>query len=302
MKNEIKNLPASIHQRLLNQAKADQRSFNELLQYFAMERFLYRCSQSRHSRCVILKGALMLKVWEAGEFRSTKDIDLLAQNISNDLKSMVELVKDIIAVQIEPDGLNFQPDSVTVERITEDADYGGVRVKFIANLGNAIINMQMDVGFGDLIYPGPAIMELPSMLDFPRARLLCYSRESSIAEKLQAMIHLGDSNSRMKDFYDIYTLSRRFNFQGIHLAEAIRLTFKNRQTDIPLSIPSFGPEFAGEKQLLWNTFHKKLDQGHVPEDFTLIASNCEKFLGPIVKALSSGVDFSRTWNAPGPWL
>ena len=191
--------------------------------------------------------------------------------------------------------------TVTAEKITGEADYEGVRVKFIGNLGNAVINMQVDIGFGDVVYPAPSDMELPSMLDFPHAHLLCYSRESPVAEKFQAMVYIGNANSRMKDFYDIYTLSRQFNFVSDTFAEAIRLTFKNRGTEIPLSTTSFTGEFIAAKGTQWNSFHKKLGQDHVPKEFSTIVENCEKFLSPISKAIITGQKLPKVWVAPGPW-
>jgi hypothetical protein len=192
MSKRIQNMAASVHERLLNMAKQDRRSFNELLQYFAMDRFLYRWSKSPHAKRMILKGALMLKIWEANEFRSTKDIDILAKNTSNDLASMVQIVKDVAKVPIEPDGLAFHEDEVVAERITEDADYEGERIRFKGSLGNAVISMQIDVGFGDIFHPGPIDIDLPSMLELPKAHLLCYSMESAITE-IQAMVYLGDA-------------------------------------------------------------------------------------------------------------
>lgn len=140
MSKQIKNMSASVHERLLNKAKEDRRSFNELLQYFAMDRFLYRWSKSPHAKRMVLKGALMLRVWEANEFRSTKDIDMLANNTSNDLDTMMQLVKDVTTVDVALDGLTFHPATVIGERITEDADYEGVRIRLKGNLGNAVVN------------------------------------------------------------------------------------------------------------------------------------------------------------------
>ncbi len=165
-------MSASVHERLLRQAKKDRRLFDELLQYFAMERFLYRWSKSPHVRRFVLKGALMLRVWEASEYRPTRDIDMLARSTINSLEAMIAIVKEVIAVGVESDGLIFLPDTVTAERITEDADYEGVRIKFIGKLGNAKISMQIDIGFGDVVYPDPEKTQLPSMLDFPNAHLL----------------------------------------------------------------------------------------------------------------------------------
>ncbi|HPC92577.1 MAG TPA: nucleotidyl transferase AbiEii/AbiGii toxin family protein, partial [Myxococcota bacterium] len=184
MKNK-KNIPASVRQRLLNRAKRDQRPFNELVQYYAMERFLFRLSQSAHAGNFILKGALMLRVWRSPEFRSTMDIDMLGRT-SNEEASIVAQIREIIAVDVEPDGLTFEPESIQSERITEDADYKGVRVRFRGRLDSTRVNVQVDLGFGDIIYPGPEELDLPTMLDSPVPRLLCYSRESAIAEKFEA--------------------------------------------------------------------------------------------------------------------
>ena len=198
----LRNVPASVRQRLLNQARSERRLFSELLQYFAMERFLYRLSQSAHAERFILKGALMLRVWCTAEFRPTMDIDLLGRT-RNEEADIVAQVRDVLLVDVETDGLTFHPDSIRTERVTEDAVYGGIRVRFSGSLDSARIHMQIDIGFGDVVYPGPEESDLPVMLDFPAPRLLCYSRESSIAEKFEAMVKLGMLNSRMKDFYDI---------------------------------------------------------------------------------------------------
>ena len=202
-----KNNPASIHQRLLNKARDEQRTFNELLQYYAMERFLYRLSQSNHSDKFILKGALMLRVWGSPELRPTKDIDMLGRT-SNEENSIIRQIQEILSVEVSPDGLTFNSASIKAERIAEDADYEGQRICFQGSLGSAKVKMQIDIGFSDVIFPAPVESDFPTLLDFPPPRLLCYSRESAIAEKFEAMLKLGELNSRMKDFYDIWLLSR----------------------------------------------------------------------------------------------
>jgi hypothetical protein len=153
------NIPASVKQRLLNRTKTDNRSFNELLQYYAMERFLYRLSLSSHAQDYILKGALMLRAWNSPEFRSTMDIDMLGKT-RNEQTNIIEQICDILAVEVDPDGLVFDSESIRTERITEDANYEGIRVRFSGFLGTARINMQIDIGFGDIIYPGPEMAEL----------------------------------------------------------------------------------------------------------------------------------------------
>ncbi len=295
-----RNIPASVRQRLLNRAKSDRRPFNELLQYYAMERFLYRLSQSAHADRFILKGALMLRVWRSPELRPTMDIDMLGKT-SNEEADIVAQIRDILTVDVETDGLAFDPDSIQAERITEDAYYEGIRIRFLGALGSARINMQIDIGFGDVVYPEPEESDLPTMLNSPAPRLLCYSRESSIAEKLEAMVKLGMLNSRMKDFYDIWLLSRQFDFDGTKLAEAIRLTFEQRGTTLPAEIEAFTEPFIEAKQTQWAAFWKRLQQNHVPASFREITASVDRFLSPIVAALSSGKPSPTNWTAPGAW-
>jgi len=295
-----KNIPASVRQRLLNRAKSDRRPFNELLQYYAMERFLYRLSHSAHADRFILKGALMLRVWRSPELRPTMDIDMLGKT-NNDEADIIAQIRDILAVDVEADGIAFDPDSIQAERITEVADYEGIRIRFLGALGSAMINMQIDIGFGDVVYPEPEESDLPTMLDSLAPRLLCYSRESYIAEKFEAMVKLGVLNSRMKDFYDIWLLSRQFDFDGARLAEAIRLTFERRGTAQPMEIEAFTEPFIEAKQTQWAAFRKRLQQDHVPASFSKVAITVDGFLSPIVRAIASGKPSPTNWIAPGPW-
>jgi len=221
-KKESRNIAGSVRQRLLNKARMDKRPFNELLQYYAMERFLYRLSRSSYAHTFILKEALMLRAWQVPIFRPTMDIDMLGKT-GNEMARIKDQIRDICSVQVEPDGLEFNLDSIHGERITEDADYEGVRIRFSGQLDSAKIAMQVDIGFGDIVFPGPEEVELPTILDYPSPRLVCYSRESAIAEKFEAIIKLGVLNSRMKDFYDIWLLARQFDFEGEKLSKATAL-------------------------------------------------------------------------------
>jgi len=296
----LKNISASVRQRLLNRAKREGRPFNELLQYYAMERFLYRLSQSVHADRFILKGALMLRVWRSPELRPTMDIDMLGKT-SNEEADIVLQIRDILAVNVATDGLAFDTDSIQAERIVEDADYEGIRIRFLATLGSAKINMRIDIGFGDVVYPDPEESDLPTLLDFPPPRLLCYSRESSISEKFEAMVKLGVLNSRMKDFYDIWLLSRQFDFDGVKLTEAIRLTFEQRGTKLPLEVEAFAEPFIEAKQTQWAAFCKRLQQNQVPTSFSEIVISVDRFLSPIVSALSTNKPSPVKWIAPGSW-
>jgi len=226
-----KNIAASVRQRLLSKAKETGRPFSELLQYFAMERFLYRLSKSRYADNFVLKGALMLTVWEAPLTRPTMDIDLLGR-IDNSIETIVEVTREICRQEVEPDGIDFDIATIEAEHIAEDADYEGIRVRFRGSLDTARIVMQLDIGFGDIVIPPPGPMSYPTLLDLPTPHLCGYSRESTIAEKFEAMVKLGILNSRMKDFFDIWLMSRQFEFDGATLAEAISKTFSTRGTSI----------------------------------------------------------------------
>lgn len=295
-----KNIAASVRQRLLNRAHHDDRPFNELLQYYAMERFLYRLSRSAHADRFVLKGALMLRIWRSPQFRPTMDIDMLGRT-NREEAFILRQVRDIIMMDVGMDGLSFDPDSLRTERITNDAEYEGIRVRFLGSLGTARINMQIDIGFGDIVHPDPEMAEMPTMLDFPAPRLLCYSRESAIAEKFEAMVSLGSLNSRMKDFYDIWLLSRQFDFNGKDLAEAVSLTFKQRGTALPEQIEAFGQDFAEVKQPQWAAFRKRLQQEHVPVSFQEVTTALEIFLGPIAASISEESKIPEAWPASGPW-
>lgn len=294
----VQQTAASVRQKLLNKARKEKRPFQEVLQYYAMERFLYRLSQSPHSRCFTLKGALMLWAMQGPNSRPTRDIDMLGQT-SNEPEAILTQVRDIIAAAVIDDGLAFDLDTLKAEAITEDADYQGLRVTFTGSLGQARIPMQLDIGFGDPIFPLPSWLEFPALLDFPAARIKCYTPESAIAEKFQAMVNLGELNSRMKDFYDIWLLSRQHEFQLENLKGAVERTFLKRGMKIP-EISPFSAVFIDSKQAQWTAFHKRLGQDHVPRAFSEVVDVLVEFLGPVMA--SGDVDAPmEIWYPPGPW-
>ena len=295
-----KNIAASIRQRLLNRAKSDSRPFNELLQYYGMERFLYRLSLSPYAQQFILKGALMLRIWNALESRPTMDIDMLGRT-SNEEDSIITQINTILSMDVIEDGLIFNPDTILAERITEDADYQGIRIRFTGALETAKIHMQLDIGFGDIVYPQPEESILPTLLDLPAPKLLAYSRESAIAEKFEAMVKLSAINSRMKDFYDIWMLSRQYSFNSVQLAEAIRLTFNQRGTQLPVEVEAFTAHFIKAKQVPWTAFRKRLQQDHVPAEFNEIVLSVSKFLIPILHTLSNKESAQKSWLIQGQW-
>jgi predicted nucleotidyltransferase component of viral defense system len=303
MAKSIKNVAASVHQRLLNKAKKSSRPFNELLQYFAIERFIYRLSRSPHADKFILKGALMFSAWCGPASRPTMDIDLLGK-IDNRLEVITVAIKDVCLMDVEADGISFNAETVEAVRITEDAEYEGVRVRVHGSLGNARVSIQIDIGFGDVIVPNPSTVSYPAILDFPAPELKGYTMESTIAEKFQAMVKLGVLNSRMKDFYDIWVLSRTFDFKGEILAGAVEKTFEKRNTPVNLNTTIFDPSFGkdGNKKVQWQGFIRKTKLINAPESFEEVTGAVKLFLEPLAASIVERRAFNSNWTAPGPWL
>jgi predicted nucleotidyltransferase component of viral defense system len=283
-------------------ARETRRPFSELLQYFAMERFLYRLSKSRYADNFVLKGALMLTVWKAPLTRPTIDIDLLGR-IENSIEIIVEVTREICRQGVEPDGIDFDIATVEAERIAEDANYEGIRVRFRGSLDTARFIIQLDIGFGDIVIPSPEPTNYPTLLDLPAPQLRGYSRESTIAEKFEAMVKLGILNSRMKDFYDIWLILRHFNFEGPTLAEAILKTFSTRGTDVQSEPIALTNTFAEDpaKAAQWRGFIRKNRLENVPQNLLEVVTAIAAFLTPIVEELAAGRVFKATWKAPGPW-
>lgn len=302
MARNIIDSSASVHQRLLNKAKVSSRPFNELLQHFAIERFIYRLSKSPNADRFILKGALMLWVWRAPVSRPTMDIDLLGR-IDNSIEVIVSAMKDACRMDVGTDGMSYHAETVTAARITEDAEYQGVRVHIQGSLGNARVSLQIDIGFGDVIVPGPSRVAFPVLLDFSRPELNGYSKESTIAEKFQAMVKLGILNSRMKDFYDIWILCRTFDFSGELLAEAVEKTFENRNTPVTGDPKVFDPLFAQDRsnKVQWQGFIRKAKLANAPEAFEDAVAVVKMLLEPVAVSLLERRAFRSTWKAPGPW-
>ncbi len=299
-KESLRDIAASVHQRLLNRARDSDRTFNELLQYYAMERFLYRLSCSDYAQQFTLKGALMLTVWGAPFTRPTRDIDLLGE-LNNSTELIADIVRQICNQEVEPDGLRFEAETIEVQRIAEQADYHGVRAKFRGYLGNARIPMQVDIGFGDTVAGAGGYIDYPTIFNMPTPSLRGYSRESAIAEKLETMVKMGEINSRMRDFYDIWLLSRRFEFDGRVLTNAIRRTFDTRGTDIPEKPVALTDRFSEDKQGSWRAFVDKSPLGGITDDFKEVLEDLRRFLVPVLNALAAQKDFTGIWPPTGPW-
>ena len=227
--NERRNIVASVLARLRSTAKLSGAPFQQVLQQYAIERFLYRIANSKHAQSVVLKGALLLKTIGIPRARPTIDIDMLRKGRA-DIATLISLAKDCATLDVEADGLTFLADSIAAEEVTKEAEYKGARILMDARMENVRLKIQLDFGVGDVMVPGARTIEYPSFLDGQTISLLAYPIESVIAEKLQAMVALGSANSRMKDFYDIWTCSQHLAFPGDTLLNAIAATFRHRET------------------------------------------------------------------------
>ena len=294
-----RDISASIRQRLFDLSKRENRPFGEVLQYYAMERFLFRLSKSKYADRFILKGALLLAVWRSGVSRSTMDIDLLGR-IENSEETINSAIRAILEQNVIDDGIVYDVSTIETEPISEDAMYRGIRVSFEANLAVAKIRLKIDIGFGDSIYPAPQSQEFPVLLDQEAPHLLCYSRENAIAEKFEAMVKLGNLNSRMKDFFDIWLLSRYFSFDKAILTKTLKRTFAQRETKIDTSVV-FSPEFSSLKQVQWAAFRKRQKLTYAPAQFSEVVNSLSLFLLPCVSSVVTEVREEMVWRPLGPW-
>lgn len=298
------NLPASIHQQLLALSQERDADFNNLLTRYALERLLYRLSRSEFSSRFVLKGALLFEVWSKERFRTTKDADLLLLGQAT-LPELESIFRAVGSTPVEDDGIVFQPETVAAEEIREEQAYQGARVTLWVTLGKARIHVQVDVGFGDVVTPSPEIADFPSLLGHPSARMANYTRESSLAEKFEALVVLGLTNSRMKDLFDIWALSQRFSFKGSILAKAIEATFKRRGTPLPKSPPvAFTSTYTLEpqKQAQWRAYLNKTKFGiQPPQSLETMMTAITEFLLPPALAATAGESFEKQWPPGGPW-
>ena len=274
------NLAASVRARLLNVAKAQGSDFQQVLVRFALERILYRLTQSPHADRFLLKGALLFTLWYDMPHRATRDADLLGFGAS-DLASVSQVFREIAAVAVD-DGIVFDPASVTVEEIRKEAGYGGLHVVIAGELAKARCKTQIDIGFGDAVTPGPMHSIYPVLLDdFPAPRLRVYPVYTVVAEKLHAIALLGMANSRVKDYFDLSVLLERETFDVGLLAQAIKATFERRGMAVPTGLPiGLTDEFAHDvsRQALWQAFVKKNELAFEP--LALIVERLQAALGP----------------------
>jgi hypothetical protein len=298
-----REMAASVRARLMNVAKLNNEAFDLVLVRFAIERLLYRLSQSNYRDRFVVKGAMMFQVWSNLSHRPTRDLDLLGTG-EPDIDRFVEIFRVLCVQEVENDGLVFVADSVSGTKMKEDQEYEGIRLKFEALLGSTRIPVQVDVGFGDAITPKSQLITFPTVLELPAPQLESYPRETVVAEKFQAMVMLGIANSRMKDFFDLFTLCTQFEFDGELVCRAIKATFERRKTSIPTTRPlALTTEFSEDKHksVQWNAFLRKSNLNGNGLTLSKIADLLTEFLMPPSEAASQRTQFDLFWRPSDGW-
>lgn len=295
MKN-IKNKPASQADRLRILAKQNGVNYEVVLVNYMLERFLYRLSVSVYVDNFVLKGGMLLFGLERFQTRPTRDIDFLARQIKNDVDTMKKIISEIVIIEIN-DGLVFDLSSLKITAIVERGEYGGIKAEMLCYLGRSRNTLIIDIGFGDAVIPSSRRMEFPVLLETEDVPVISvYSLESVIAEKFEAMVRFLDSNGRMKDFFDIVTISTKNNFDGRVLQEAVKETLSRRGTPYEHKLSIWEEDFSRRKQVEWTAFRNRI-QGQAPESFKEVVDELRIFLQPIFQAICKEDEFFLKWNA-----
>lgn len=300
---KVQNISASILARLLNRSKQTGDNYQVLLAKFVSECFLYRLGRSTLRDQFVLKGAMLLQIWSDQPYRATRDLDLLRQG-ERSADAIRADVDAICATKVEPDGIEFNRNSIRLEAIRPEDEYAGTRVTLHARCASARVPLQVDIGIADVLWPPAQYRQYPTLLEFPPPEVLTYSPESVIAEKLEAIVTLGDRNSRIKDYFDLHHLACFFKFDGGTLAESIRRTFQRRRTPIPTEEPigltaGFWKNPARASQIRAFARRANLEVG--PDYGEEILGVLRSFLLPILENLRKGAAPAGTWPPGGPW-
>ncbi|WP_065752366.1 nucleotidyl transferase AbiEii/AbiGii toxin family protein [Bradyrhizobium paxllaeri] len=305
MAKVLRNPAASIRARLLAHARQHNDDYQRILTRYAIERLLFRLSLTEAAGRYVLKGAMLFVTWPEHVFRPTGDLDLLGQGDS-DPAAITELFSRICQVEAPDDGIIFDRASLRVEQVREEDKYQGVRLSLRGELARAMIPVQVDIGFGDHVYPRPTRHIFPSLLpDLPAANILMYPPETVVAEKFEAMIRFGVTNGRIKDFYDIWVTLRTFPFDLSGLVEAVGGTLRRRETAIPAEMPvGLMDEFARitEERGHWTGFLRRNPPTIEPPPFAELQVELRRFFGPVIDGLAVPEGAQGRWDpAAGAW-
>jgi predicted nucleotidyltransferase component of viral defense system len=304
MKNKTVNIIASIHARLKSNADQNGQLFQEVLQYYGIERFLYRLSKTSYASDFILKGGLMFYGLGIPMRRPTKDIDFLGSGVS--IEDISSIIKNVMSIQINDDGISFETNTLKIVRRQIDANHNGARVTFVGHLGNTRIPMQIDIGFSDELATTASKMDYPVLLSSMEKPLIRgYPLESIVSEKFHAIVRFAESNSRWKDYYDIWLLSSTFEFDSHQLEGAIVTTFETRSTKVPTIIPyGLKADFAAKNQESWRIFiHKSRLHNKDLEGFKIVVSKIWSFLDyPLQELQFDQQADSKCWKPNNGWV
>jgi hypothetical protein len=292
----------SIRRRLRNELRARGQDVTLGLQRYAAERFLYRLGRSRHRERFVLKGATLFAIWGT-VYRPTRDIDFTGYG-SPKPDDVIRDFREICDTPDSVDSLVFGTASITAEPIRDGSEYHGLRVRIRAKLGESDIVVQIDVGFGNAIVPGPEETDVRTILGDPPPRILAYPRESVVSEKLNAMVTLGERNSRYKDFYDLHAMANAFDFDKDTLTRAVRATFERRATPVTTALPAplTAPFYASPDRLTqWRAYVTRNNLTGAPTDFQIVGDLLGRFLRPVWESLSADGASSDAWVPGGPW-
>jgi predicted nucleotidyltransferase component of viral defense system len=294
----LKNVGASVRARLLQRSRDERADFQILLTRYALERLLYRLSRSAHRNRFVLKGAMLFVTWVEASFRPTRDLDLLGYG-ENSPEVIRDTFRAICTEVVADDGVVFDVDGLEAEAIREDLEYGGVRVRTEATIAGARIPIQIDVGFGDAITPGPIEIDYPALLDAPVPRLRAYPIETVVAEKFHALVVRGITNSRLKDYYDLWLIAETFELERALLAAAVRQTFARRETALPQEKPTgFSEAYVENWSGQWQTFLTRERMAAAPEQLATVVADLERFLLPLIEE----ADGDWRWKRRAGWI
>lgn len=296
------NIGASVRDRLLAKARTEKLDFNLLLTRYTLERILYRLSISQQRDQFLLKGALLFDLWFDVPHRPTRDADLLGFG-SAEIPLLEETFREICRIDVS-DGMVFLPDTVKGAEIRKEANYAGVRITLMGMLDSARCPVQIDVGYGDAVVPGPDDVRYPTLLtDMPEPQLRAYPRYTVVAEKLEALASLGMLNSRLKDYFDLWILARQSDFEGQLLTLAVAATFDRRGTEVPQGVPmGLSDEFIedDQKQKQWQAFLRK--NALVAMPLAAIVNDLRRFLLPVLASASGAAALDQGWKAGDRWI
>lgn len=297
-----KNVGASVYQRLRNLSKERGLDMPGLLRRYAQERLLYRLSVSEYADAFCVKGGVLLSAYNEGELlRPTEDVDFNGFDREANINDLDAALRAILAAQVEDDGVVFDLESMRIEKDRTGIIPGG-KIALKALVHTAEVLVRVDVGFGNPVNPDVRLIEMPTLLagSAPRPVVLAYPLETVIAEKLHAMVQFGFANTRVKDYFDIWMLSRLHEFEGEALTVAVRETFDVQEREIPEEIDGLTREFAEDAEDMWKAFLKRID-ARSNVSFPQVVAELSKMLQPVSEAARQGEILMGTWRPGGDW-